>query len=198
MDFFTEEIPVAIKQSQEGIQHIASIVQAMKEFSHPGAKTRQKADINKGLVNTVNVSKNKWKYLSDIKFELAENLPGILCLPGELNQVFLNIIINAVHAIEEKNRKLESRDKGLITISTEMNPPWIDIRFKDTGGGVPAEMKDKIFDPFFTTKQIGNGTGQGLAIAYDIINNKHRGIITIEETNSKGSVFLIRLPIEQE
>ncbi|MCK5547003.1 MAG: HAMP domain-containing histidine kinase, partial [Rhodospirillaceae bacterium] len=116
-----------------------------------------------------------------------------LCLPGEINQVLLNLIINASHAIGEKTED-SGTDKGVITISTRKDGPWAEIRIADSGPGIPKDVQDKVFTPFFTTKEVGKGTGQGLSICRDIIVNKHAGEMTFETEEGKGTTFIIRIP----
>jgi len=195
IDFLMEEIPSALEETLDGISKITSIVKAMKEYSHPGTKEKILSDINKALENTITVSRNEWKYDADVETNFDPELPKVPCLPGELNQVFLNIIVNAAHAIRDANKAL-NREKGLITVSTEPDGDDIIIRISDNGLGIPEQHQKKIFDPFFTTKEVGKGTGQGLAISYNVIVEKHQGSITFETENNKGTSFIIRLPIQ--
>jgi len=196
LEYLKEEIPAALDQSKEGLNRIANIVRAMKEFSHPGTEEKVPVDINKAIENTLIVSKNEWKYVADVITELDENLPPVPCLPGELNQVFLNIIVNAAHAIKDVVSENAS-EKGKIIIKTWKEDDSVKISISDTGPGIPEEIRDKIFDPFFTTKEVGKGTGQGLAISYDVIVNKHGGSITFETELGKGTTFIISLPVEE-
>lgn len=192
--YLSAEIPVALEQSLDGIQRISSIVRAMKEFSHPGTKEKIPVDINHAITTTLTVAHNEWKYVAEVETVLAPNLPKVLCLPDEINQVFLNLIVNASQAIGEIVKK--TGGKGTIKITTQSNGPWIEIRIEDSGGGIPEEIKHRIFEPFFTTKEVGKGTGQGLAIARTAIVNKHNGEITFESKAGVGTTFLIRLPVE--
>lgn len=188
------EVPKAIEQSLEGIDRITHIVRAMKEFSHPGSKEKMPIDINKAIETTITVTRNEWKYVAEMKTDFDPNLPRVACLQDELNQVILNLIINAAHAISDV-MSADSSDKGLITISTAANENWVEIRIQDTGIGIPKAIRDKVFDPFFTTKETGKGTGQGLAISYNVIVKKHEGSLTFETREGKGTTFLIRLPV---
>ncbi len=194
-DFLMEEIPAAIEQTLEGIDRVSKIVKAVKEFSHEGAKEKVFADLNKSIESTVMISRNEWKYVAELELALDENLPPVKCVIDEINQVLLNITVNAAQAIAEK---LGSRPekKGKILITTEHDDKYATIKISDTGTGIPKENLDKIFDPFFTTKEVGKGTGQGLAIAHDIIVKKHKGILKVESTLGKGSAFIIKLPLE--
>ncbi|MDH5720195.1 MAG: ATP-binding protein [Spirochaetia bacterium] len=195
-EFIEEEIPKAIKQSIEGVSQVAKIVRSMKEFSHPGSKEKKYQNINKALENTLNVSRNEWKYVADIEKIFDDSISEILCLPGELNQAFLNLILNAAQAIQEELTKTGSKEKGKIIISTEKQNKDIVIKISDTGCGILEENRNKIFNPFFTTKEEGKGTGQGLAIVHNVITEKHDGSIDFESELNKGTTFIIRLPCE--
>jgi signal transduction histidine kinase len=192
--YLTEEVPRAINQTLEGVDRVTKIVRAMKEFSHPGVKEKTLADLNKAIENTVTVSRNEWKYVADMITELDSSLPAVPCLVGEFNQVVLNIIINAAHAIQEVVGR-DSGRKGTIRVSTHHDPDWVEVRIGDTGGGIPEDIRSRIFDPFFTTKGVGKGTGQGLAIAHSVIMDKHGGTLHFETEMGKGTTFFIRLPL---
>lgn len=194
-DYLNSEIPTAIGQSQEGIQRITKIVQAMKEFSHPSSKEKEFNDLNKLIETTIIVTSNEWKYVAEVRTDLAPDLPMVCCLADELGQVFLNILVNAAHAIESKLSGDLQQEKGTITISSRHDQQHVEIRITDTGAGIPEEIRGRIFDPFFTTKGVGKGTGQGLAIAHDVVTQKHGGTLTLDTENDKGTVFIIRLPI---
>ncbi|MDD3044267.1 MAG: ATP-binding protein, partial [Candidatus Delongbacteria bacterium] len=144
------------------------------------------------ITSTVTITKNVWKYVAEVETYPAENLPEITCHIGDINQVILNMITNSCDAIAEK----KTEEKGLIKISTSFDKAFIYITIEDNGAGVPTGLKEKIFQPFFTTKQIGKGTGQGLALSYDIIVNKHNGGIKVDSEHGKGTIFTIKLPIE--
>jgi len=193
-EYLQSEIPKALDQSQEGIAKISSIVLAMKEFSHPGCKEKQLTDINRLIETTVTVTSNEWKYVAEIDKQLDAQLPQILCLPNEIGQVFLNILVNAAHAITEHVGNGMEGEKGRITITTQALANQIEITFSDTGCGIPEDIGNKIFDPFFTTKEVGRGTGQGLTISYDAVVNKHGGTLDFNSTKGKGTTFIIRLP----
>lgn len=168
----------AVTQSQEGIGRVTRIIQAMKEFSHPGGQTRSEIDINRALSSTVTVSRSEWKYAAEVKLELAESLPRLVGFPGELNQAFLNLIVNSVHAIEEQG----SATQGLIQIRTMANQQrdHVIIEVEDNGAGIPPEIQDHVLEPFFTTKEVGKGTGQGLAVAHRIVTELHAGELEFE------------------
>ncbi|MBF0543749.1 MAG: ATP-binding protein [Candidatus Riflebacteria bacterium] len=193
--FLKEEIPKAIQQSLDGIDRVSKIVLAMKEFGHPGFKEKTFSDINRGIHNTVIISRNEWKYVSELKLELQEKFPRVFCSIDELNQVILNLIVNSSHAIEEQIRR-KVYEKGLIIIKTYSQDDFAVIRITDNGCGIPNVNLQKIFDPFFTTKEVGKGTGQGLAIAHDVIVNKHRGSIDVESEPGLGATFIIKIPFD--
>jgi signal transduction histidine kinase len=193
-NYLEKEIPLAIQQSKEGINRITTIVQAMKEFSHPGNKEKAFQDLNKILETTITVARNEWKYCSNIVKDFDLNLPKVFCLGDEIGQVFLNLLINATHAIADKNK--DTSEKGQITISTRQYPEYVEVSIEDTGNGIPENIHDKVFDPFFTTKSVGKGTGQGLAISHDVIKNKHNGILAFTSETGIGTIFTLQLPIE--
>ena len=195
-DYLSEEIPSAIRQSQDGIKRITSIVQAMKEFSHPSSKEKVKNDLNRLLETTITVATNEWKYCAEVTTELDPQLPVVCCLADELGQVFLNILVNAAHAIEKRISSETPRKKGHISISTRQVEDAVEISITDDGCGIAPEIQGRIFDPFFTTKGVGKGTGQGLAIAHDVITKKHEGTITVDSEAGKGSRFVVRIPLE--
>ncbi|NDY56079.1 PAS domain S-box protein [Desulfovibrio sulfodismutans] len=193
LDFLAEEVPKSLEQSLEGVERVASIVRAMKKFSHPGGEEKTAVDINKAVENTILVARNEWKYVADVVTDLDADLPPVHCLPGDFNQVILNVLINAAHAIGDAVRG--TSEKGRITIVTRREGRLARLSITDTGTGIPEKNREKIFDPFFTTKEIGRGTGQGLAIVHDIVVEKHDGTIDVESEVGKGATFHIRIPI---
>ncbi|HLJ96548.1 MAG TPA: ATP-binding protein [Gemmataceae bacterium] len=194
VDYLVAEIPQAVEQSLEGVASVARIVRAMKEFSHPGSEEKTAIDLNRAIENTLTVARNEYKYVANLAIDLDVNLPHVPCLPGELNQVILNLVVNAAHAIGERLEN-EKEGKGLITVSTHHRGPEVEVRITDTGCGIPEAIRPKIFDPFFTTKPVGIGTGQGLAIAHAVIVQKHGGTISFETEVGKGTTFILRLPL---
>jgi signal transduction histidine kinase len=194
LDFIRKDIPKAIKQSIEGIGRINKIVRSMKEFSHPGTDEKTGVDINRAIENTINVARNEWKYVAEVVTDLDAGMPLVPCLPGEINQVFLNMLVNAAHAIAEKFGKASGL-KGVITIATRLNGEFAEISIEDNGIGIPEEIRSRIFDPFFTTKEVGKGTGQGLAISHLVIVGKHGGAITFESEVGRGAKFVLKLPL---
>lgn len=193
--YLRDEIPLAIQQSLEGLERVATIVRAMKDFSHPGGEDKVSTDLNKAIESTITVARNEWKYVADMVVDFDPNLPDVPCLIGDINQVILNIMVNAAHAIGDLV-SAGNISKGTITVQTRRVDDAVEVRIKDTGGGIPEAIRNKIFDPFFTTKEVGRGTGQGLAIAHGVVVEKHGGTISFETEMGRGSTFVIRLPID--
>jgi len=192
LDYLLAEFPQAISQSLEGVGQVSRIVLAMKEFSHPGEREKVSVNLNRAIENTLAVSRNEWKHVAEIGLDLDAGLPQIVCLPGEINQVMLNLVVNAAHAIQIA----KPHAKGRIVITTKRRGAVADIVVADDGTGMPDDVKDRIFDPFFTTKAVGMGTGQGLAICRDVVVAKHGGRITVDTEEGKGTTFTITLPID--
>lgn len=192
LEFLEEEIPSSISQSLEGVERIASIVRAMKEFSHPSHESKAPSDLNQALQSTLVVARNEWKYVADVQLKLDPELPAVPCHLGELNQVFLNLVVNAAHAVHEAN---PGGDKGNIEIRTRCEGSQVIIEVQDDGCGMDELTCARAFDPFFTTKPVGRGTGQGLALAHDVIVNKHQGLISVSSRPGEGSTFMVRLPM---
>lgn len=192
--YLVEEIPKAIAQSLEGVERVAKIIRAMKEFSHPGTEDKTQVDLNHAIDSTLTVARNEWKYVAELVTEFDATLPPVVCLPGEFNQVILNLTVNAAHAIADTIKEGENT-KGTITVTTKHEGDWAEVRVRDSGTGIPESARAKIFDPFFTTKSVGKGTGQGLAIARSVIVDKHGGTISFETEMGQGTVFIIRIPI---
>jgi signal transduction histidine kinase len=193
LDFLLEEIPKSIAQSLEGVERVAAIVSAMKRFSRLGSEEMALTDLNKAIENTLIVTRNEWKYVADVQTDLDPALPEVLCLPGDFNQVLVNIVVNAAQAIGETVK--DTQRKGCIRIATRVAEGQAEIRISDDGPGIAPEKLDKIFDPFFTTKEVGKGTGQGLAIVHDIVVEKHKGSLTVDSAPGRGAAFVIRLPL---
>ncbi|WP_421903662.1 PAS domain S-box protein [Maridesulfovibrio sp.] len=192
LDFLVTEIPESCDRAQDGVSRVAGIVQAMKDFSHPGQQKKQPVDINNLVTTTATVSRNEWKYYAKMDMQLGD-IPLIKCFQGNINQVLLNMIVNAAHAIRDKYKG--TGQNGEIIISTYQSNEEVCISISDDGAGIPDQIRDKIFEPFFTTKKVGEGSGQGLAIAHDIIVTKHGGTIDLDSIPDVGTTFTIRLPI---
>ena len=197
LDYVLREYPKAMEQSLEGTQRISHIVQAMREFSHPGGQHKTPTDINHALQSTIEVTRNAWKQVAELEMNLSLGLPLVDCLPAELNQCFLNILVNAVDAIRDVVGD-DPVEKGKIRIETILAEPWLEIRIADSGCGIPESVINRIYDPFFTTKEIGKGTGQGLSISHNIIVNKHQGEISCQSRPGAGTTFIIRLPLREK
>jgi len=194
LPYLSEEVPGAIEQSLEGIQQVSKIIRAMRRFSHPGSDRKSEVDINQALESTVTVARNEWKYVAEMEMDFADDLPAVHCFPAEINQVFLNLIINASHAIGEASDD-GRKGKGRITVTTRSDGTSVVITIGDTGGGIPEKIRNRIFDPFFTTKGVGKGTGQGLAIARSVVVEKHGGTLHFETKKEHGTTFIIELPL---
>ena len=197
LEYIRQEAPKAVLQSLDGIGRISGIVRAMKDFSHPGTDVKTDIDLNKAIESTITVARNEWKYVAEMVTDFDPCMPLVPCLPAEINQVILNIIINAGHAIADALKQNGSDQKGTITIGTRTLGEYAEIRISDTGTGIPENIRAKIFDPFFTTKGVGKGTGQGLAISHSVVVDKHGGTITFDSEVGKGASFVIRLPLNQ-
>jgi PAS domain S-box-containing protein len=191
-EFVKEELPMAINQSIDGTARVSRIVKAMKEFSHPDSEVMESVNLNKAIETNVTVTRNEWKYVTDLDLDLEPDLPDVPCLPGEFNQVMLNLIINARDAIESTGKH------GRISIKTVSDERQVKILISDTGTGIPKDVVERVFDPFFTTKEVGKGTGQGLSIAHSVIVKKHGGSIDVVETSDQGTTFEICLPLQQK
>jgi len=197
-EYLSEEIPLAINQSQDGVTQISTIVLAMKDFSHPGSDEKVLTEVNHLIRTIVTVARNEWKEVAEVQLDLTEQSSSVLCLPNEVSQVFFNILVNAAHAIADRHGEGGSFELGHINIRTCRMGKFIEVSIKDSGAGIPANIVGKIFDPFFTTKEVGKGTGQGLAIAYDIITKKHNGSLEVESEEGKGTTFTILLPLDDK
>ncbi|HYQ04376.1 MAG TPA: ATP-binding protein [Polyangiaceae bacterium] len=192
--YLIKQLPRALEQSREGLERIASIVRAMKEFSHPSGAEKQPINLREAIETTIAVARNEWKYVAEVELEMPADLPLVPVLRNEFNQVILNLIVNAAHAIGELNAG-GSRGKGTIRIVGQLLREQVEIRISDTGAGIPESARARVFEPFFTTKEVGKGTGQGLAIAYSVIVDKHQGSIAFETEVNRGTTFVIGLPL---
>ncbi|MBF0502339.1 MAG: ATP-binding protein [Candidatus Riflebacteria bacterium] len=193
--YLETEIISALDQSLEGVDSVSKIVLALKDFSHPAQNEFSLADINRSIEGVAVITRHEWKRVADLRLALDQNLPFVHCSRDAVNQVLLNMIVNAAHAIKEKI-DVGGYDHGSILIETLCAGDFITIRIIDDGPGISPENRNKVFQPFFTTKPAGKGTGQGLNLAWDIIVNRHRGSIEFETVPGKGTSFLIRLPVQ--
>ncbi len=193
LTYLEEHLPKAIERALDGLNRVAVIVRSMKEFAHPDQREMSPVNLNQAISSTVTIAKNEHKYVADVVLEL-DNIPLVVCFGGDMNQVFLNLIVNAAHAISDINK--DTNKRGTITIRTVRDGAFVVISIQDTGGGIPEHVRARIFDPFFTTKEVGRGTGQGLSIARRVVHEKHAGQLSFETELGKGTTFYIRLPIE--
>ena len=188
-----KEIMSALTESRDGIRQVRDIVLLMKEFAHPGTGAKEEADLNKIVKSVAAICRNRQKNIAEIEFELEDDLPPVKCRRGQIQQVILNIVLNALDAVDE------ARDSdGRVKIATYCNNNHIVVAISDNGPGVPASLKEKIFDPFFTTKPVGKGTGQGLALAKDCIVKGHSGRLRLADFPGFATTFLVELPREPE
>ncbi len=187
IDHIIDDLGNLIKESLEGAERVKKIVQDLKSFSRIDEAEWKVTDINTGIESTINIVWNELKYKATVKREYGD-IPMTKCNPGQLNQVFMNILVNAAHAIEKQ---------GEITIKTRHENNSIFISISDTGSGIPADKINRIFEPFFTTKEVGKGTGLGLSIAYDIVK-KHNGDIIVESEIGKGTTFAVKIPVVEK
>ncbi len=183
--FLREDIHVLLSESLEGIHRVRKIVQDLKDFAHAGNNEAWEwTDLRHSLRRTLNIVHNELKYKAEIRQDLAD-IPEIRCLPGQLNQVFMNLLVNASHAIETA---------GEVRLRTWHEDGWVVVEIADSGCGIPVEVMDRIFEPFFTTKPVGKGTGLGLSISYGIVK-KHGGRIEVESQPGQGTTFRVVLPV---
>ncbi len=191
LDYIRERAPKALNRALQGIDRVTQIVGALNEFSHPDEREKSIADINRAINTTLTVASNEYKYVAKIDKQL-QSIPHIECHLGDLNQVFLNLIVNAAHAISESDV-----EDGIIQVKTWQEGDAVLISISDNGSGIPEKIQHRIFDPFFTTKEVGRGTGQGLSISHKIIVENHGGQLSFTTEPGKGTSFLIKLPISE-
>jgi len=191
VDYLREEVPKAATSAREGIERIAKIVSALKEFACPDLRDKSLVDLNRALQATLIVAESQYREVAALETEYSE-IPPVLCQASDINEIFLALISNAVHAIEDAGRG----SHGLIRVSTRVDGKGVRIEVSDNGCGIPATIADRIFDPFFTTKAVGRGSGQGLAVARSVIQEGHAGRLTVESREGEGASFSIWLPAE--
>jgi len=192
LEFLQQEVPPALAESLEGIERVTGIVAAMREFAHPGMDETVEVDVNRCLESAVTLSRNEWKYASDLELDLAPDSPRVLCRKGELHQVVLNLLVNASHAVADAV-ETGLRQRGAIRVSTRIEGDVVVLSIEDTGIGIPESIREQIFESFFTTKGVGKGTGQGLAIARRLIDEMG-GTIELRSEEGVGTTFVLRLP----
>jgi signal transduction histidine kinase len=193
LPYLVENLPKALERSLEGLKRVTEIVGSMRELAHPDRPEMSDIDLNHIIQNALVVARSEYKYVADIETDFAP-LPPVRCHAGELNQVILNLVINASHAIADVVG--DSGNKGVITVSTCLDGDTVLISVGDTGAGIAENIRHRVFEPFFTTKEVGRGTGQGLAISHNIIVKRHGGTIEFDSTAGKGTVFRVRLPCD--
>jgi len=197
INFFKENAPEAVEQAAEGISRITTIVKSMKNFAYRDAQSAKRPnDLNQAIRSTTVVATNEWKYHAELDLQLQEGIPMVPCNIGEINQVVLNLIVNGAHAIRDR---FKEGTKGNLVVSSRHYPDHdcVIIAIADNGGGIPQEVQTRIFEPFFTTKEVGVGTGQGLAIAHNVIVKSHGGQIWFDSKDGQGTTFYIKLPMTQ-
>ncbi len=190
IEFNITEIPDAVSQSLEGVHRVAEIVRAMKGFSHPNDEVTP-SDLNRLISDTVAVARNEWKYVAEVDLDLADDLPLTPVPPGSFNQVVLNIVVNAAHAIADRGQR---EDPGRIGVVTHRQGDVVVVSISDNGCGIPDDIRDRIFDQFFTTKEVGRGTGQGLSIARSLMDGLG-GRIEIDSAPGVGTTFTLEFPL---
>jgi signal transduction histidine kinase len=189
LEYLTREIPPSLDSVNDGVARIARIVRAMKELAHPGPREATAVDLAHALQNALDVTAAAYRYVADVKTDLTA-MPAVVCFGSELNQVFLNLIVNAAHAMEDQHA-----GRGVLGVRTWVEGELAVIAISDTGAGIPDINRDRIFDAFFTTKEVGRGTGQGLAISRSIVVDRHGGTLTFDSTLGAGTTFFVRIPI---
>jgi signal transduction histidine kinase len=193
MPYLADEVPKALDRALDGLSRVATIVRSMKVFAHPDRNHKTMIDLNESLASTLAIARCEYKYVAELETDLGE-LPHVSCYPGELNQVFLNLVINAAHAIGDAVAGTDQR--GRITVTTRRDGDDVVIAIADTGTGIPPAVRERIFEPFFTTKEVGKGTGQGLSHARSVVVDKHRGSLTFDTALGAGTTFHVRIPID--
>jgi len=193
LDYALANAPTALASARDGRGRVAAIVRAMKDFAHPDRDEKTLVDLNRAIESTLMIAAHEYKYVADVRTELAA-LPDVRCNGGEINQAVLNLVINAAHAIRDVVG--DSGARGQIAVTTRQLHDEVEIAIRDTGTGIPEAIRDKVYDPFFTTKEVGRGTGQGLAIARNVVVDKHGGSLRFETELGVGTTFFLRLRID--
>jgi signal transduction histidine kinase len=194
LDFVTDEVPKALDRTLKGLDRVATIVKALKQFSHPGTDELAPADLNEILLNTLIVAKNEYKYVAEVEVDTGD-IPAVVCNPGDLGQVLINLVVNAAHAVAEQVEA--TGHMGKIVIRTTSDDVGVTLAISDNGGGIPPAIQDRVFEPFFTTKEPGKGSGQGLALAHNVIVNNHKGRLWFDVEAGVGTTFNVWLPRHQ-
>jgi signal transduction histidine kinase len=195
VDYFLKNAPEALDRALDGIGRVGSIVKSMTEFAHPDTRTKSDIDLNRAIKSTLNMARNEYKNVAEVVTDFAE-LPAIHCHVGDFNQVVLNLLLNAAHAISDVVEGTGT--KGRITVRTRAIGEYVEVSVSDTGPGIPDAVRGRIFEPFVTTKEVGRGTGQGLALSRGIVVEKFKGSLHFETETGKGTTFFIRLPVSDD
>ncbi|MEM6853239.1 MAG: ATP-binding protein [Planctomycetota bacterium] len=197
-DFIYDEAPRAVQESLDGLERIRDIVTAMREFSHPSENYTQRFNLNRVVQSSATMCRNRWKYVAELQYDLDPELPEIYGNAGELGQALVNLIVNAADALELSHPREAGRAAtGRITIASRRTDAWVEVTVGDNGPGVPEDLIPRVFEPFFTTKDVGQGTGQGLSITHNVIVNKHKGQLELNNQPRNGAIFTIRLPLDR-
>jgi PAS domain S-box-containing protein len=191
LPYLRENVPQAVDRCVDGLGRVSRIVSSMREFAHPASKDEAPADLNRAIANTLTIARSEYIHLAELETDLRE-LPLVTCHIDQINQVVLNLVVNAAHAMDDVFKS--SGSKGHMTVGTRMDGEDVVIRISDTGTGIPESIREHIFEPFFTTKEVGKGTGQGLALAWTLVTEKHGGALWYETALGKGTTFFVRLP----
>jgi two-component system NtrC family sensor kinase len=192
VDYFLKNAPEALDRALDGIDRVGSIVRSMTEFAHPDTLAMADVDINRAIRSTLNMARNEYKSVAELETDLAD-LPFVRCHAGDFNQVMLNLLLNAAHAIGDAVAGTSA--KGKIKVRTRSIGDFVEVSITDTGKGIPESVRARIFEPFVTTKEVGRGTGQGLALSRGIVVDKLKGSLHFETETGTGTTFYIRLPI---
>lgn len=192
LEYLQENVPNAFERCVEGIGRVGNIVRSMKEFAHPAQIEMAPADLNRAIQNTLTIASNEYKYVANLETDLGD-LPPVTCNVNDINQVVLNLIVNAAHAIGDVVK--HTSEKGTLRVRTRRDGDHAVIMIGDTGSGIPDSIAERVFEPFFTTKEVGRGTGQGLALSWRLITDKHGGELSFETQSGQGTTFHVRLPI---
>ena len=195
LPYLRSEVPAAINQTIDGVERVAAIVRAIKTYAHAASPEPTPTDVVSAIETTVTLARNEWKYVSNVELDLDPTLTDVPCIGGQINQVILNLIVNAAHAIEDSLPD-KSEEKGVIRITAARLAEHARIAISDNGVGIADDVLQQIFEPFYTTKEAGKGTGQGLAIAKEIVVDCHGGSIDVDTVPGQGTTFVIELPLQ--
>jgi PAS domain S-box-containing protein len=192
LPYLRENVPAAFDRCQDGLGRVSAIVRSLKDFAHPSGKEMVPIDLKQAIESTLTIAANEYKYVAELQTDFAD-IPRVICFGSEINQVVLNLVVNAAHAIADVVRGTDR--KGVLSVRTSREGDDVVIAIGDTGGGIPQSIQARIYDPFFTTKEVGKGTGQGLAMAWTTVTEQHSGTLTFVTSAASGTTFFIRLPI---